>query len=154
MKKRVLLLLTLVPIAVGYLVNHTLAIPGLGSLLFRVLPLLTLVFWFYLGSRYAETNWRPVQAILIGSATGILSLLLYLWQFLWETDETRNVALAVLSQMYSAATPAYLFGRIAILFESQPNYVGQATMTALQVIAVVLMLAVFTCGYLWGRRRK
>ena len=46
--------------------------------------------------------------------------------------------------------------RLALLFESQPNYIGQATMTATEVIALVLMALVFSAGYLWppkGRRR-
>jgi len=81
-------------------------------------------------------------------------LILYLWQFLWQSDEARNMVLAVVSQMYSAATPMYLFIRLALLFESQPNYMGRATMVAIQVIAVILMIFIFTGGYIWGRKHK
>ena len=85
---------------------------------------------------------------------GGCSLLVYLWQFLLETDETRNTTLAVFSQMFSAATPLYLFGGIARLVESQPNYAGRATLVAMQVIALVYMMIVFCIGIYLEKRKK
>ena len=108
MKKSELVLLTFVPVLVGYLINAAFFIPVIGTLLFYILPIVVLAFWFWLGSQYSKTDWGMVPSILIGSATGVLSLALYLWQFLGQSDETRNMNLAVLSQMYSAATPGYL----------------------------------------------
>lgn len=153
MKKSILVLLTLVPVIVGYAINWLLSVPGLSVLPLYLLPLLTTVFWFYLGRQYAKTDWNAVLSVLIGNAVGLVSLLLYIWQFLLETDETRNIVLAVLSQMFMAAVPTYLFGRIPNLFETQPNYAGIATMTALEVLSVVFMMIVFVCGYVWQKRR-
>ena len=134
MKKRTLVLLALVPVAVGVVVNFTLFVPVVGPLLFFLLPLATTVFWVYLGGRYACAGWNAPCAILIGNAMGLLFL-------------------AAASQMFSAATPTYLFGRLAMLFESQPNYIGEATALALQVIAVLYMIAVFGFGYAWKKRK-
>ena len=153
MKKSVFVLLTLVPVIVGYFVNILIMNPVIGMASFYLLPLLTTVLWFYLGIQYAR-RWKPVPAVLIAHAVGICSLLVYLWQFLLETDETRSVTLAVFSQMFSASTPLYLFGRIARLFESQPNYAGRATMVAMQVIALVYMTIVFCIGIYWEKKRK
>ena len=80
-KKSELVLLTFVPILVGYLINATFFIPVIGTLLFYILPIVVLAFWFWLGSQYSKTDWGMVPSILIGSATGVLSLALYLWQF-------------------------------------------------------------------------
>lgn len=154
MKKSELVLLTFVPILVGYLINATFFIPVIGTLLFYILPIVVLAFWFWLGSQYSKTDWGMVPSILIGSATGVLSLALYLWQFLGQSDETRNMNLAVLSQMYSAATPGYLFARLAMMFESQSNYVGKTTALAMQIIPVILMIAIFTFGYYWGKTHQ
>lgn len=154
MKKFVLILLTFVPILAGYLINSTVLVPVLGIFMLYVVPLLVLVFWFFLGSMYSKTSWNAAVSILIGSATGVLSLALYLWQFLLESDETRNMFLAALSQMYCASTPTYLTVKLAILFETQPNYIGSATSTAMQVITVILMAAIFTAGYFWGRKHR
>ena len=56
------------------------------------------------------------------------------------------------AQMFSAATPTYLFGRLVMLFEAQPNYIGEATALALQMIAVLYMIVIVGCGYAWGKR--
>ena len=145
MKKTILIASSLVPVIVGYLVNYLITVPEIGMKAFFLLPLLTSVFWFYLGKQYAR-RWKPAPAILIAHAVGICSLLIYLWQFLLETDQTRNILLAGFSQMFSASTPLYLFGGIARLVESQPNYAGKATMVALQVIALIYMILVFSAG--------
>lgn len=98
MKKSVLVLLTFVPVIVGYIINFSLRIPLIGMIIFYVLPLLTTVFWFYLGRQYALSTWKTVPALLIGNAAAIASLLIYLWQRLIETDQTANRTLLVVSQ--------------------------------------------------------
>ena len=117
------------------------------------LPLLVLAFWFYLGRQYANTAWNAISSILIGNAVGIVSLALYVWQFIFETDETRNLSVAAFSQMFTAGTPMYLWGGIARLFETQPNYAGRTAMTALQVISLLVMMLVFAGGYFWQKKK-
>lgn len=153
MKKSVLFLLTLVPPVVGYFVNVLITVPVIGMAGFYLLPLFTTAFWIYLGRQYAR-RWSTVPALLIAHAVGFCSLLVYLWQFLLETEETRNMTFAVFSQMFSASTPLYLFGRIARLAESQPNYAGSASMAAMQVIALVYMVIVFCIGIYLEKRKK
>ncbi|MGN1166466.1 MAG: hypothetical protein ACI4S2_08600 [Lachnospiraceae bacterium] len=154
MRKYELILLTLVPIFAGYLINLILFVPVIGMILFYILPLLVLVFWFWLGGQYSKTDWKVVPSLLISSTTGILSLALYLWQFFGQNDETRSLTLAGLSQMYSAATPSYLIVRLAMLFESQPNYFGRTAALAEQVLSLILMITVFTAGYLCGKKHR
>lgn len=147
MRKSHLVLLTLVPIFVGWVINLIIIIPIIGMITFYILPFGVLAFWYWLGGEYSKTDWKPIPAILIGSGSGIVSLALYLWQFLGNTDESRNIFLASLSQMYCAATPSYLFGGIARLFEIQTNHIGRPTFIALQVISVLIMMIVFSIGY-------
>lgn len=153
MKKSVLFLLTLVPVVVGYFVNVLIMVPVIGMAGFYLFPLFTTAFWIYLGKQYAR-RWKIVPALLIAHAVGFCSLLVYLWQFLLETDETRSRTLAVFSQMFSASTPLYLFGGIARLVESQPNYAGRASMVAMQVIALIYMMLIFCIGIYLEKRKK
>ena len=153
MKKHVLVLLTFVPIIVGYILNLTIQLPGIGALLYYVLPLLMTVFWFWLGRQFAHTTWRTIPAIIIGNTTGIVSILIFLWQFVLETEETRNMALAGFSQMFSTSAPYFLFSSVALLFESEPNTIGRAFMIALQIISVVYMIAVFCVAILWEKNK-
>ena len=154
MKKSVLILLSLIPVVVGWLVNILIMVPVIGMAGFYLLPMLTTVFWFFLGKQYAR-KWKAMPAVLIAHTVGICSLLIYLWQFLLETDVTRNLTLAAFSQMFSASAPLYLIGKIAVFFESQPDYVGSASMVAMQVIGLVYMVIVFSVGvYLEKKRTK
>ncbi len=154
MKKSVLVLLSFVPVIVGYLVNVLLTVPGIGMAGFYLLPLAATGFWFYLGKQYARCTWKTVPAILIAHAAGICLLLLYLWQFLIETDQTRSLVLAGLSQMFAASTPMYLFSWLAVLFESQPNYAGRTTFVALQVIALAYMMIIFSAAFFRERKKN
>jgi len=154
MKKGVLILLTFVPIFVGWAVNLTILVPTIGMILFYVLPVLTTVFWIFLGKHFAHTSWKTIPAILIGNTTGIASILLYLWQVLLKTDETRNLTLTGISQMFSASAPGYILGRLAILFEREPNTIGSASAVALQVISVVYMIAIFSFAFLYEKSKS
>ena len=152
MRKSQLVLLTLVPIIAGWLINALLLVPVVGMLMFYVFPFCVLLFWFWLGKQYARSGWNLVVSVIISSASGLISLALYIWQFLFETDETRNFFLAGLSQMYSASAPGYLFGWLARMFESQPHHIGRGAFLAMQVITVVLFMIVFICGYIKGKK--
>lgn len=154
MKKSTLILWTFIPILTGYLVNSLLTVPVIGEIFFYVLTVATTAFWFWLGRQFAKSTFKTIPAILIGNATGIISLLIYLWQFLLVTSENRSIFLAGLSQMYNASVPGYLFGGIARLFETKPNYVGTRTFVALHVICEIYMIAVFVIGMVVEKKRK
>lgn len=154
MKKSVLVLLTFLPFIIGYIINISIRLPVFGVIIFQVLPLLMTIFWFYLGGRYARSTWKTIPALFIGNATGIVSLLIYLWQYLFKTGETMNMALMSISQMFSNAAPAWLLARVAILFETQPNYVGASSKVALNVISFVYMMAIFSFGFIWGKKTR
>lgn len=153
MKKHVLICLTFVPIIVGYIRNLTVLLPGIGIVLYYLLPLLTTVFWFYLGKQFAHTTWKTIPAMLFGNATGTVSLLVYLFQLTLPTEEARNTALAGASQLFSSSAPGFLLGRFAMLFESAPNTITMASAIALKVISTVYMIAIFCVAFLLERRK-
>jgi len=153
MKRIILLLLTFVPVVTGYLLNMTILIPRLGMLLFYLLPCVTLLFWFFLGIRYAKSDWNFIQSTMIGNGVGILSLIIYFWQFLLCGDDSRNIFLASFSQDFTANTNL-LTARLAMLFEAEKNTFTQTTSTAMQVLGLILMVFIFILGYGVGKRKK
>ena len=156
MKKIVLLLLTFVPFIIGRVNNISLVLlpPGIGGFVWLMLPLLTTIFWFFLGREYGRSAWKTIPALLIGNATGIISLVIYVWQYLLTNDEMVNISLLTTAHMFSNAAPLYLFARIGMLFETQPNYVGTATVAAMNIIAFIYWIVIFSCGFIWGRKGK
>ena len=153
MRKVYLVLFTFIPFLVGYIINISVAkLPVMGSVVFYVLPLLTTAFWFYLGKQYARSTWKTIPALMIGNTTGVASLLIYLWQRFLKKEETINLTLTGISQMFSDAAPTYLLAKVAILFETKPNYVGMRSMVALQVLSVGYMIVVFLFGFICGKK--
>jgi len=153
MKKSALVALSLVPVAIGYISNYALRIPVLGDVFFNIIPCVTLAFWFYLGRQYSGTNWNLLKSMLIGNAIGVLSLLLYVWQFLWHNDENRNLFFALLSQLFTTCT-YFLTVRIAVLFEAQKNVFTRTTSTVMQILGVILMVIIFALGYAYGKKHR
>ena len=153
MKKYGLVLLTFVPIIAGYILNLTILVPGIGTLLYYLLPLLTTVFWLWTGMQFARSSWKNVPALLIGNATAVGSLLLFLCLQFFAAEGTRFLPLMVFSQMFGTSAPNFLLARLALLFESEPNTIGTASFVALKVISVVFMIAVFCAGFFCEKMR-
>lgn len=145
--------LTIVPVLTGYMLNRTVLIPGLGTLLYYLLPCVVFVFWFYLGSNYSKSGWNVLQSAMIGNWAGFLSLLLYLWQFLLCDDGSRNLLLSALSQCFASNT-ILVTAKLALLFESEKNAVTQASITAMQILGLLLMVFIFSAGYAFGKARN
>lgn len=150
MNKKALVLLTLVPIFTGYLLNISILIPGLGTLLFYLIPCITLIFWFYLGRKYSKTNWNILQATILGNCIGFISLLLYLWQFYLRNDENRNLFISGISQLFVSGTSLFT-AKFPQFFENHGNTITQTSYTAMQVLGLFLMVIIFLIGYVFGK---
>jgi hypothetical protein len=153
MQRNVLILLTFVPVLTGYLLNRLILVPGLGTLLFYLMPCVTLLFWFFLGTRYAKSDWNFIQSTVIGNGVGILSLGLYFWQFLLCGDDSRNIFLAGFSQDFTSNTNLFT-ARLAMLFEAEKNTISQTSTTAMQVLGLLFMIIIFMLGYGFGMRKN
>lgn len=152
LKKIQLIVLALVPVILGYIINMLLIVPVVGIIVYYILPFATIVFWFWLGSRYAQTNWNIFLSVLIGNAVGLLSLALYLWQFIILNDDKQNIFIAGFSQMFTTCTNIYT-APIAVLFEAEQNTFTQTSATAMQYLGLILMMVVFIFGYIYGKRK-
>lgn len=156
MKKLLLLLYVLTPTIVGYIYDLLLPYP-IGGILPYIMPVLMIIFWFWVGGQFARTRMNLFQAVLTGNSVGLISLAVYIWQFLLTADEQRNMLLARFSQMFGAVTDI-LTVRIAALFIPESDVYGAAQTTnmilAMQIINLIVMIIVFTLGYLWRKRKK
>ncbi|BDF68235.1 hypothetical protein CE91St43_22070 [Oscillospiraceae bacterium] len=150
-----LLLAGLAPAAVGWVYNVTFmiwaTIPVLGMFIWYGVPLAVLAFWGLLGYNCRAKGRRYLPTLALTHWVMATEVAVYLWQFLLVGDEARSMLLAGFSQWFNVF--AIYTTRLALLFESQPNYVGQATMTASEVIALALIVLAFSLGWLWPHRK-
>lgn len=122
---------------------------ALNGFLFYSLPLAAAAVWVWAGWGYAHSGLRFFRSLLAANWLVLLSLPVYIWQFLFVSDAVRSIWLAVMSQCTSIFSP--LVAPIAVRFEPDPTSAGTAAYTAMFVLRVLLFLILFTAGYLAGK---
>lgn len=129
-----------IPFIYGYLSSIFLIAlsPLLNQIIFGLL-------WFWVGMKYANLYANRVKGFLIGNSIWLVSFLLYIWQFVILNDENRNLFLAGLSQHYVLS---YLWsGReVYLLFIDTRTFYT----TPIIIISFLIMLLVFSLGFLYG----
>lgn len=146
MKKVKLLLMALSPILIGLLFDYLVFIP----LFIYIAPVLVIAYWFWVGTNFTENIRNPIKAIVLANSIGIISFVLYYWQFVIVTDKERNLILAGFSQMFTAPL-SYITGKIGVLFEQTPNEITQVTFLVMQVAGLILMIIAFFSGYIYKK---
>ncbi|MPM45844.1 hypothetical protein SDC9_92536 [bioreactor metagenome] len=141
MEKIKLLLIALSPILIGFLFNNLLIFL---PLFIYIAPFLMMFYWFWVGTQFAENVKSPAKAILLANSIGIISLLVYYWQFVMVADNERILVLAGFSQMFTVPL-IYLTAKIGLIFQQTPNEI-------IQVTGFILMLIVFTIGYFYKKK--
>lgn len=146
-----LLLLSLAPPAVGWLFNASILvwseIPLLSGLVWYGLPLAELFFWYQAGRKCRAKELGYLPSLALTHWVVAAEAAVYLWQFLFVSSEARSAALAGFSQMFNIFV--IYTARLAPLFETRPNYFGQATFLGMELMGLVLLAAAFSAGYLW-----
>ena len=157
MKTWKLLLLSLVPGLWGWLCNWLVSMSltsGNGFLFMVVYYLLqapaAIVFCLWLGRRCGRSERGYPASLLLTQWPNPVSLALYVWQFHFVSSAARSTLLAGLGQypalpLLSLATP--------LVWPFAGNDWGPPETLAAIVISLVLLAALFSLGYLWGRRR-
>lgn len=146
MNKTKLILMATSPILIGYMLNYLLRfIP----FLIYIAPFLMIAYWFWVGMKFAKIVKKPIIAISLANCIGIISILLFYWQFVILQASERNSAIASFSQMFT--TPLdYISALIRLLYEL-PREITQVTTLAMQIFEIVLMIIVFSCGYFYKK---
>lgn len=148
MKVWKLLLLSLVPAAVGEVCNRLFMAPGMGTALFYVQTPAVAVFCFWLGRRCVRRGNRFLSALALTQWPSVVSLGLYLWQFHLCGEETRSMFLAGLSQ--SAGAPLFSIAARIVMPFSGDSWGPPETLAGM-CVSLALLAILFSCGYWWGR---
>jgi len=153
MKKSVLVLLTLVPLIIGY-VATIMAIHPIKSNVYYLLIFFSTVFWFWLGIQYAHSNWKPIMSVLVAHLVFICSILIY-WQQ-WQSSIMFNPSWVSFSKLFTASTPiVFISEKIAVLCELKPLVVMKMERhIGLQILALVYMVIVFSFGLYLGKKLR
>ena len=147
-----------VPFIIAYLNNYIiLALLQTGISILYYLYIYGLLFgmvsfWFWVGRKFAQRNYKLYTAILLGNSMGIISLALYIWQFMMLPGESRSLFFASISQMFSNALYV-ITAKVGMLFEPKRNYYGIATVNAMQIIGFICLVLIFAIGYSYEKNK-
>lgn len=141
-----LLVCALLPTAIGWLSNYTLMVTSIIYWL-STPAVIFICIWF--GRKCAITGWKFIPAFFLTQCLNLLSIPLYIWQFLFTTSEARNMHLAVLAQMPAAPLLPIAY-RFVTPFAG--NDWARAEILSGIIISIVLMAILFTTGFLWGKK--
>ena len=141
-----LLVCALLPAAIGWLSNYTLMMTSIIYWL-STPAVIFICIWF--GRKCAMTGWKFLSSFFLTQWLNLLSVPLYIWQFLFTSSEARNMHLAVLAQMPAAPLLPIAF-RLVTPFAN--NDWARAEILSGIIISIVLMGILFTAGFIWGKK--
>ena len=104
-----LVLLLIIPFLVSYIINLLITIgfkTGLDILMsianisLYLWAFVAAFFWFYVGKQFGKLEMPKGKSLVLGNSLWIISLLLYIWQFILLDDLKRNFFIAGISQHY------------------------------------------------------
>ena len=157
MKTWKLLLLALVPGVLDWLCNLLMAASLTGgpafllTLAFYLQAPAAIVFCLWLGRRCGWSERSYPASLLLTQWPSPVSFALYVWQFWFVTDEARSFLWAGLGQ-YPAGPLLSLASRLVWPFAGSSW--GLPETTAATVLSLVLLAALFSLGFWWGRRQQ
>lgn len=151
-----LILLIIFPLVVSLISNLLLTIGTntdssiflyITTSLLYIWGFVAIVFWFYVGMQFGNTGISKMKSFLLGNSLWMISLLLYIWQFILLEDEKKNLFIAGLSQDYALGFVG-VSGKIIGLFTN--------TIDGNKVIMIshLIMLLVFAIGFLFAVKKR
>ncbi|WP_353097256.1 hypothetical protein [Tissierella praeacuta] len=145
-----LILLLIVPILVskiigiltvcGIRLNFSILL-NIADILLSLWPFVSIFFWFYVGKQFGSLKMNKVKSFILGNIIWGISIILYIWQFIFVDAGNRNVFIAVISQDYMLGFVRWGF-KIARLFTDAVDG------NIVTIISYAMMLIVFTAGFI------
>ncbi|GAA0337819.1 hypothetical protein GCM10008967_30100 [Bacillus carboniphilus] len=138
---KTVIILIFIPLVTGYILNRV-------ALYFFMPPIISQIiftaFWFWVGYRFTLLPWNKLKSFIVGNSIWLLSLLLFIWQFVVLDDESRNLILAGLSQNYIVG---FLWSGVkwaSVMYDSQ------LTTLNVTISSFIFMFLTFTVGFIYS----
>lgn len=149
MRNARILLLTMIPFVWGLIPTLFVESAWVNTLYYRyvhVWETAFILFWGWVGSYCGRVGQKAYQSILIGNATWLLSLGLYVWQFGLLNDTQRSAGiLSLLPQLFP-------FGVVSTAFKMMTMLTRNVSSNAGFMFCYLYMLGIFLIGFYLGRR--
>lgn len=151
-----LILLLIVPFVVSLIINLLVIIGAnidsyillsITTLLLYIWGFAAIFFWFYVGMQFGNTGLSKMKSFLLGNSLWMISLLLYIWQFILLKDAKRNLFIAGLSQDYA-------LGFVGVSSKIMGFFTNTIDGDTIIMISHLIMLLVFAIGFLYAAKNR
>jgi len=145
-----LILYVLIPFLVAEVTNRVLAYgfdmnisvyTTISETLLFLWKYVALVFWFWVGRQFGNLRTGKIVNFILGNSLWGVSLILFIWQFIFVSDVNRNFFIARISQNYILGF-VYWGSKAIDIFTNTINT------TKVGIIAYLMMFIVFTGGFI------
>src|SRR5690606_16867351 len=132
----------LINILLGWMINNNLTMLSIFMKLTWIFCFLFIIFWVWVGKLYAELPYSKIISFIVGNLLWLISLAVFLWQFVFLDGDDRSMFWAVFSQYYIVFINP-IAGWIAM--QSKVDVIDGSQ---LMIVSYILMLALFSIGLL------
>lgn len=126
---------------------------GLGGIYLIPAPYLSQViivfFWFWVGKKFGGLNVSKLRSFALGNSIWGICLVIFVWQFLLESEPQRIKALEAVSLSY--ISPFYILTHALPPIGYFSGFTLTSSMIVLTLVGYFVMFAIFTLGFIWAR---
>lgn len=108
---------------------------------------IAIFFWFYVGTQFGKLGISKMKSFILGNSFWMISLILYVWQFVLLSGEERNLFFAGISQNYNLGFVS-ISSRIISLFT---RTIDSKTVI---ILSYLIMLVVFSLGFIYPSKNN
>lgn len=143
--------LTLIPFLWGYIPTAFVQSAWIDAFYFRFInawETAFLLFWGWVGFCCGRLPEKPLKSILMGNATWLFSLGLYVWQFqLLDSVQRSPGLLSLIPQLFP-------FGVLSTVSRMMTLFTRSISQNWVFVFSYLFMLGIFLIGFYLGRSRQ
>ena len=153
MKKQILFLFGLIPLAAGLLYVCSPMITSVEMILFMVLPWAVSLAWIWVGHRCGRDGQTWLRSVACCHWAVLLIVLCAVWQFGFTGPEAQNSVLVLLGQTLTGLVPG-VFPLVAALTAVGDTVSGTAVMLWGAPATGIALVLLFSLGFWLGTKDR
>ena len=144
------IIIVLIPFIVDYGINIMITyglemnsdtIMNASNFIMAIWKYVCLFYWFWVGTVFANSMKNKYLGFILGNIVWLVLFCLYVWQFCYVGDESRNSLISIISQNY-------ILGFVPWAKKIINLFTNTISGTTVIIAAYIIMLVVFTGGYI------
>lgn len=152
-----LVLLAVSPIVIGFFYYVMIQLPIIGTIWMYAAPFTVLYYWGWVATIFRSRFKSLLKTMLCMNALGIVTYVLYIWQYAFIEEGAQIPVLALLSQLYTVSL-GFITTWIGVLIDGSGSLnVEMMSVTAsviTETAAILFMIAASVIGYFVGKSQE